>query len=43
MTDTRPSPEIPRSFLIGVFAVGIGLAVVISVLGIYGYLGSGIP
>lgn len=38
-----PSTEIPRSFLIGIFAVGIALAVAISVLGIYGYLGSGIP
>lgn len=38
-----PSTEVPRSFLIGVFTLGIALAVVISVLGIYGYLGSGIP
>ena len=37
------STEIPRRFLIGVFAVGIALAVVISVLGVYGYLGAGIP
>jgi hypothetical protein len=43
MVDGTPSTEISRSFLIGVFAVGIGLAVVISVLGIYGYLGAGIP
>jgi len=38
-----PSNEIPRSFLIGIFAVGIAVAVVVSILGVYGYLGAGIP
>lgn len=38
-----PSTKIPLGFLIGVFAVGIFLAVAISVLGIYGYIGTGIP
>ncbi|MGI0054253.1 MAG: hypothetical protein ACREBT_04695 [Thermoplasmata archaeon] len=41
--DAAPSAEVPRAFLIGIFAVGIFLAVLISVLGIYGYIGSGIP
>lgn len=38
-----PSTEVPRTFLIGIFAFGVALAVTISVLGIYGYLGAGIP
>jgi len=41
--EEAPSNPIPRGFLIGVFAVGIILAVAISVLGVYGYLGAGIP
>ncbi len=38
-----PSTGVPRAFLITVFAVGIVVAVVVSVLGFYGYIGAGIP
>ena len=38
-----PSTAIPRSFVVGVFAMGILIAAVVAVLGFYGYLGTGIP
>jgi nitrate reductase NapE component len=38
-----PSREIPRAFLVTVFAVGIAVAVAVAVLGFYGYIGAGIP
>lgn len=40
---TQPSAEIPRAFLITVFAIGIAVATAVAVLGFYGYIGAGIP
>lgn len=38
-----PSPEMSRAFLVGIFVVGVGLAVAVALLGVYGYIGAGIP